>query len=194
LIGLVRTSLSKRATDAQYTHQDATKELQAWDEGEKFESRGGITEEKGWEGEKLGDGITEEQLWEIEEDAATPSAVPDSSMFTSDEEVTTDIVSEETDYNSMTVAQLKVALKAAGLPVSGKKAELIERLSEQPASNVSEPAPEPVPKEKQTTPDSTTSELPPGAPPLPEGGLPMGWNMEQWVYYGHQWWDAKNKE
>ena len=194
LIGLVRTSLSKRATDAQYTHQDATKELQAWDEGEKFESRGGITEEKGWEGEKLGDGITEEQLWEIEEDAATPSAVPDSSMFTSDEEVTTDIVSEETDYNSMTVAQLKVALKAAGLPVSGKKAELIERLSEQPASNVSEPAPEPVPEEKQTTPDSTTSELPPGAPPLPEGGLPMGWNMEQWVYYGHQWWDAKNKE
>ena len=32
------------------------------------------------------------------------------------------------DYASMTVAELKDALKAKGLPVSGKKAELIERL------------------------------------------------------------------
>jgi len=24
--------------------------------------------------------------------------------------------------------------------------------------------------------------------------LPAGWTTEQWVYYGHQWWDAKNKE
>ena len=34
------------------------------------------------------------------------------------------------DYNSMTVAELKDLLKAAGKPVSGKKAELIERLQE----------------------------------------------------------------
>ena len=24
-------------------------------------------------------------------------------------------------------------------------------------------------------------------PPLPPGGLPPGWTMEQWQYYGHQW-------
>jgi hypothetical protein len=24
-------------------------------------------------------------------------------------------------------------------------------------------------------------------PPLPPGGLPPGWTMEQWVHYGHQW-------
>jgi small subunit ribosomal protein S3Ae len=34
------------------------------------------------------------------------------------------------DYSSMTVAQLKELLKEAGKPVSGKKAELIERLQE----------------------------------------------------------------
>ena len=34
------------------------------------------------------------------------------------------------DFSSMTVAELKELLKAAGKPVSGKKAELIERLSE----------------------------------------------------------------
>jgi hypothetical protein len=26
-----------------------------------------------------------------------------------------------------------------------------------------------------------------GGPPLPEGGLPAGWTMEQWAYYGHQY-------
>ncbi|MEC9205440.1 MAG: hypothetical protein VYB29_07190, partial [Candidatus Thermoplasmatota archaeon] len=25
------------------------------------------------------------------------------------------------------------------------------------------------------------------APPVPEGGLPDGWTMDQWKWYGHQW-------
>ncbi|DAC60654.1 MAG TPA: hypothetical protein D7I08_00095, partial [Candidatus Poseidoniales archaeon] len=25
------------------------------------------------------------------------------------------------------------------------------------------------------------------APPLPEGGLPDGWTMDQWQWYGHEW-------
>jgi len=51
------------------------------------------------------------------------------------EEVAEEEVAEEkssddaVDYSSMTVAELKELLKAAGKPVSGKKAELIERLS-----------------------------------------------------------------
>ena len=24
-------------------------------------------------------------------------------------------------------------------------------------------------------------------PPLPPGGLPAGWTMEQWQHYGHEW-------
>ena len=31
------------------------------------------------------------------------------------------------------------------------------------------------------------SVVPQGAPPLPSGGLPEGWTMEQWSYYGHQY-------
>ncbi len=38
--------------------------------------------------------------------------------------------SESVDYSSMTVAELKELLKAAGKPVSGKKADLISRLEE----------------------------------------------------------------
>ena len=37
---------------------------------------------------------------------------------------------ENVDYSSMTVAELKEILKEKGLPVSGKKADLVERLSE----------------------------------------------------------------
>ena len=49
----------------------------------------------------------------------------------SDEEETIEEESSEDspDYNSMTVAELKELLKAAGKPVSGKKADLIERLN-----------------------------------------------------------------
>ena len=39
-------------------------------------------------------------------------------------------LSDDVDYESMTVAELKALLKDAGKPVSGKKAELIERLKE----------------------------------------------------------------
>ena len=29
-------------------------------------------------------------------------------------------------------------------------------------------------------------------PPLPEGGLPSGWTMEQWKYYGEQYLERQN--
>jgi hypothetical protein len=31
------------------------------------------------------------------------------------------------------------------------------------------------------------AQVPPGALPLPPEGLPAGWTMEQWAYYGHQY-------
>ena len=31
--------------------------------------------------------------------------------------------------------------------------------------------------------------VPPGAMPLPPGGLPDGWTMDQWVAYGHLWYE-----
>ena len=47
------------------------------------------------------------------------------------------------DYEDMTVAQLKELLKEAGLPVSGKKADLIARLQDG--------ADEPAPVEEEST-------------------------------------------
>ena len=40
-------------------------------------------------------------------------------------------------------------------------------------------------EEPQATEESTSS--PAEAPPLPEGGLPEGWTMDQWRWYGHEW-------
>ena len=46
------------------------------------------------------------------------------------------------DYENMTVAELKQLLKDAGLPVSGKKADLISRLEESSEEPVVEEAAE----------------------------------------------------
>tara|TARA_B100000287_G_scaffold291163_1_gene274540 strand:- start:1547 stop:2488 length:942 start_codon:yes stop_codon:yes gene_type:complete len=45
------------------------------------------------------------------------------------EGIVSESASEEVDYSSMTVPQLKELLKEAGKPVSGKKSELIDRLN-----------------------------------------------------------------
>ena len=40
-----------------------------------------------------------------------------------------------------------------------------------------------------TVPTLPTHQVPEGAMPLPITGLPDGWSMEQWVAYGHLWWE-----
>ncbi len=41
----------------------------------------------------------------------------------------------------------------------------------------------------QSSPSLKPPSSPEGAHPLPLGGLPEGWTMEQWVAYGHLWWE-----
>ena len=64
------------------------------------------------------------------EDASEESASDESLDTSSEEAPAEDGSSDDVDYESMTVAELKDLLKEAGKPVSGKKAELIERLKE----------------------------------------------------------------
>ena len=62
-----------------------------------------------------------------------------------EETETTDV-----DYDTMTVPNLKAALKEQGLPVSGKKAELIERLKENSEDETVEPIEEEGASEEET--------------------------------------------
>tara|TARA_B110000014_G_C20123774_1_gene597033 strand:- start:4175 stop:4630 length:456 start_codon:yes stop_codon:yes gene_type:complete len=54
----------------------------------------------------------------------------ESSDITESETLEIDESESSLDYESMTVAELKVILKEAGKPVSGKKADLISRIME----------------------------------------------------------------
>ena len=90
-----------------------------------------INESVDWTDEVISDLEAAEDEYEAEN--VEPSEEKDEG---SEEEVTEEKtddskkeeVSEETDYSKMSVAELKDVLKEKGLPVSGKKADLIERL------------------------------------------------------------------
>ncbi len=90
----------------------------------------------------------------VEEPIFDPEAgKPDDTPFiedipTNDDAVTSeDTEKAQDDYDSMTVEQLKALCRAAGLPVSGTKAQLVERLRtlteapEESAAEESEDAP-----------------------------------------------------
>ena len=90
-----------------------------------------INESVDWTDEVISDLEAAEDEYEAEN--VEPSEEKDEN---SDEEITEEEadsnkkeeVSEETDYSRMSVAELKDILKEKELPVSGKKADLIERL------------------------------------------------------------------
>ena len=69
-----------------------------------------------------------EEAAEVEESPAEEEAVVEEAA--EEEAPAEEASTNDVDYSSMTVAELKELLKAAGKPVSGKKAELIERLQE----------------------------------------------------------------
>ena len=48
------------------------------------------------------------------------------------------------------------------------------------AAPLAAPEPQPVETAVQDEPERE-------APPVPEEGLPNGWTMDQWKWYGHQW-------
>ncbi|MEC8632893.1 MAG: SAP domain-containing protein [Candidatus Thermoplasmatota archaeon] len=82
-------------------------------------------EEAVGDGDGTEDGDAEEEVAEAET-AAEPAAAEDAPPA----EEAAPAEDASADYDSMTVAELKELLKAAGKPVSGKKADLIARLNE----------------------------------------------------------------
>jgi|TARA_Y100000994_G_scaffold229628_1_gene214773 small subunit ribosomal protein S3Ae len=73
---------------------------------------------------------SEEVVEEVAEAEEAPAEEEAAEEEAAEEAPAEEESSDDVDYSSMTVAELKVLLKEAGKPVSGKKAELIERLQE----------------------------------------------------------------
>ena len=80
--------------------------------------------------EEADDDEEEESEEEVVENVAEDEQAPAETEAVEEEEAVEETSSDDVDFSSMTVAELKELLKAAGKPVSGKKAELIERLQE----------------------------------------------------------------
>ena len=74
-----------------------------------------------------GDVVSEDEI-DTDPESITPDLQTDPETLTN--ETTNKDNETPTDYESMTVVQLKELLKSAGKPVSGKKADLISRLLE----------------------------------------------------------------
>ena len=72
--------------------------------------------------------ISDLEAAEDEYEAETAGPVEEKTDESEEVEDTEEDDSEDTDYSKMSVAELKELLKEKKLPVSGKKAELIERL------------------------------------------------------------------
>ena len=69
-------------------------------------------------------------------------------------------------------ATVPKGLPPAGLPPARKKT----------LPTLPLPTPQPMP-----APQPVIAPVPTQGPPLPPGGLPAGWTMEQWQHYGHEW-------
>ena len=80
--------------------------------------------------EEADDDEEEESEEEVAQEVAEDEQAPAETEAVEEEEAVEEASSDDVDFSSMTVAELKELLKAAGKPVSGKKAELIERLQE----------------------------------------------------------------
>ena len=90
-----------------------------------------INESVDWTDDVISDLEAAEDEYEAENVEPSEEKEEDSEEEVSEEETDDskkEEVAEETDYSKMSVAELKDVLKEKGLPVSGKKADLIERL------------------------------------------------------------------
>lgn len=54
-------------------------------------------------------------------------------------------------------------------------------------AGMNEASPEPASTQEQASPESPPTQAPSEAPPLPAEGLPAGWTMDQWRWYGHEY-------
>ena len=75
----------------------------------------------------------------------------------------------------------------SGLPPAGLPPKRESPVGNLPAGLPPAGLPPTAVKSVPSLPQATPTPATPAAPPLPPGGLPAGWTMEQWQHYGHEW-------
>ena len=87
-----------------------------------------VNESVEWTDEVISEFEAAEDEYEAETLGPAEEETEEEEKTSEDDSATEEPKAEKIDYDSMTVPDLKAALKEKGLPVSGKKAELIDRL------------------------------------------------------------------
>ncbi len=82
----------------------------------------------------------------------------------------------ETNNDGFADMDLKAETTVSQAATMTYEEESIEALAGMPVQETVQEASEPA-----------VPAMPSEAPPLPEGGLPDGWTMDQWRWYGHEW-------
>ena len=105
------------------------------------------------------------------------------------------------DDNSVPAAPDLPAADEVANSMYGGSAEIFENPAAEmpppPLPTDEEPTSSEMPLPEEPEPEvesSQEADLPPGVPPIPEEGLPQGWTMEQWAYYGEKWLEQNKGE
>jgi hypothetical protein len=105
------------------------------------------------------------------------------------------------DDNSVPAAPDLPAADEVANSMYGGSAEIFENPAAEmpppPLPTEEEPTSSEMPLPEEPEPEVESSQemdLPPGVPPIPEVGLPQGWTMEQWAYYGEKWLEQNKGE
>jgi hypothetical protein len=205
LVGILRTASAKRKPDAQYSHQDATKEIESSEEGEEYTpTGGGLIKDSAWGDEPVADGevqplTDEEGMWGEDASDAMPTAARALETTEQTEEApAADAIQESTTTttaSTVTDAGAQPNLQEGEWSQQAGGMQVYEQPQQDPAATaaaqpaaqpqpVAEPAPQPQPAAQPAPAAAAQS-----GPPLPPGGLPEGWTTEQWAHYGQKWLD-----
>ena len=165
LLSIVGRKIGSKSetVEEKYTRRGATKEIETG----SVEQFGGIIEDEKWDDDvasllDLNETPSEDDSMDSVEDSnqgKQRDSIDDSDSSISESDDEPSEVSEE-----------------SGNWESAQEGWQVYQTSEQDGSEASAEQPPPV--------EATT---PAEAPPLPEGGLPEGWTMDQWRWYGHEW-------
>ena len=155
-----RVTSNKPSKEDEYVQKGATKEIETG----SIEQVGGIIEDEAW-GEDvaalldMSDTSTEE-----EEETSVPEGKSRS--------VTDSVDSDSSEHSDEDVDD-----------GSGEWQQGEQGWQVYDGTSSDTPVAEEGPSEASVVEEAAPTE----APPLPEGGLPPGWTMDQWKWYGHEW-------
>ena len=169
ILSLIGRKVGKKSetVEEKYTRRGATKEIETG----SVEQFGGIIEDEKWDD----DVASLLDLSETSEEEGSMDLIDEPEQGKQRDPIDVESNDEESVEETLDVDD------GSGNWESAQEGWQVYQNSDQETSEV----PDEQPQAQQSAPSE--------APPLPEGGLPDGWTMDQWRWYGHEWLEKNSK-